>query len=453
MTRNVSFICLFILTAFANAGGAYELPSLGLDIHGFVSQGYLKSDDNNFLTAETEDGSFQFNEVGINFNKQLTDSLHLGIQLLSRDQGVVGNNEVKIDWAYGDYRWRDWLGLRVGVMRIPLGLYNETRDLDFLRTGILLPQSVYNENLRDYFSRLRGVGVYGEIPLKRAGFLGYNLMVGTADIDPDGGVARSSETSGRMAYIDGDVGTIYNGSLRWQTPLEGFSVRFTHNYKTDTETEVELLASAGSGMPPGMPGNEGQGVPTGPNDPSGMPAGVEMPPAMEQGSGMPGGPPMPDGTNMPSGMTAVDHLDKFEIYVLSAEYSWNDLVVAAEYMKMTRKSRIQGVPVTLSLDPVGYYLSASYRFTDWFELGSYYSIYYQDENDKDGDELEAKGQPDYRAWLKDWTVTTRFDINQNCNFKLEGHMIDGAALVMPQDNPDGFDEHWFMLAAKVSFYF
>lgn len=431
MTRNVFFICLFGLTAFANAVTAYELPSLGIAIHGFVSQGYLKSDDNNFLTAETEDGSFQFNEMGINFNKQLTDSLHLGIQLLSRDQGVVGNNEVKIDWAYGDYRWRDWLGLRVGVMRIPLGLYNETRDLDFLRTSILLPQSVYNENLRDYFSRIRGVGLYGQIPLNAAGALGYNLMVGTADIDPDGGVARSVETSGRMAYIDGDVGTIYNGSLQWQTPLEGLSIQFTHNYKTDTETEVELLAPAGSDMPPG----------------------AQMPPDVGQDSGMPEGPDMPDGTSMPSGMVFVDHLDKFEIHVLSAEYSWNDLVVAAEYMKMTRRSKIQGIPITLEQDSLGYYLSASYRFTDWFELGSYYSIYYQDEDDKDGDELEARGEPDYRAWLKDWAVTTRFDINPNCNFKLEGHMMDGAALVMPQDNPDGFDEHWFMLAAKVSFYF
>lgn len=35
-------------------------------IHGFVSQGYLKSNANNFLT-ETDSGSFQYNDMGINF--------------------------------------------------------------------------------------------------------------------------------------------------------------------------------------------------------------------------------------------------------------------------------------------------------------------------------------------------------------------------------------------------
>ena len=32
-----------------------------IDIHGFISQGFLKSDRNNFY-AKTEDGTFRFNE-------------------------------------------------------------------------------------------------------------------------------------------------------------------------------------------------------------------------------------------------------------------------------------------------------------------------------------------------------------------------------------------------------
>ncbi len=56
-----------------------------VDIHGFVAQGYLKSDHNNFL-ADTEDGSFQFNEMGINFSTSMGENLRLGMQLFSRDQ-------------------------------------------------------------------------------------------------------------------------------------------------------------------------------------------------------------------------------------------------------------------------------------------------------------------------------------------------------------------------------
>lgn len=396
-------ICFFIISALANAAHAFELSPLGIDIHAFASQGFLVSDHNSFLSADTEDGAFQFNEVGINFNKQLTENLHVGLQFLARDQGAIGNNEVEIDWAYGDYRWRDWLGVRAGIMRLPLGLYNETRDLDFLRTSILLPQSVYNENLRDFFSRLRGVGLYGNIPLKAAGDLGYQAMVGTVDIDSDGGVARSSESSGLVEFIEADVGTVYNGSLQWYTPIEGLRAGVSCFYNSDVETEIKVTVPMGPGMP--------------------------------------------------TEITATDEQDEFYVYVLSAEYTWEHLVVAAEYMEMKRKSRVRGFPMEFELNPVGYYLGGSYRFTDWFELGSYYSIYYADEDEKDGDDLEAMGQPDFRAWLKDFAVTTRFDLNDNCILKLEGHVMDGAALLMAQDHPDGFEKNWFLLTAKVTFYF
>ena len=403
MAQRGIIICFFIITALTNAAHAFELSPLGIDIHAFVSQGFLVSDDNSFLSADTEDGTFQFNEIGINFNKQLTENLHVGLQFLARDQGMIGNNDVEIDWAYGDYRWRDWLGLRAGIMRLPLGLYNETRDLDFLRSSILLPQSVYNENLRDFFSRLRGVGLYGDIPLKAAGALGYQAMVGTVDIDSDGGVARSSESSGMVEFIEADVGTVYNGSLQWYTPIEGLRAGVTYFYNSDTETEIQMT--------------------------------------------------IPMGPGMPTEITAIDEQDEFQVYVLSAEYTWEHLVVAAEYMEMNRESHVQGFPMAFELDPVGYYLGGSYRFTDWFELGSYYSLYYADKDDKDGDDLEAMGRPDFRAWLKDFAVTTRFDFNDNWILKLEGHMMDGAALVMAQENLDGFEENWFLLAAKATFYF
>ncbi len=55
-----------------------------VDIHGFISQGYMKSSDYNFYLAETEDGTFQFNEMGINFSTELTDSLRLGMQFFAK---------------------------------------------------------------------------------------------------------------------------------------------------------------------------------------------------------------------------------------------------------------------------------------------------------------------------------------------------------------------------------
>ena len=80
----------------------------------------------------------------------------------------------------------------------------------------------------------------------------------------------------------------------------------------------------------------------------------------------------------------------------------------------------------------GWYLGATYRFTDWFELGAYYSEYYPNRNDKDGSTPDALGRyvdPKSRAWNKDLCLTTRFDINENWVVKLEAHTIDGVALL------------------------
>ncbi|MBU0992287.1 MAG: hypothetical protein KJ737_07310, partial [Proteobacteria bacterium] len=175
MTRREFYIMvlLIIIIFLIDKNHSLAQEILGsVDIHGFISQGYLKSDNNNFL-SETEDGSFQFNEMGINFNTSLTDDLRLGIQFFSRDLGKNGNDEVVVDWALADYHFRDWMGLRVGKMKIPINLYNESRDIDMLRTQVLLPQSVYAELYRDIYATQKGFCLYGDIMIGYMGRIAY----------------------------------------------------------------------------------------------------------------------------------------------------------------------------------------------------------------------------------------------------------------------------------------
>jgi len=73
--KRVLFAVLFFSLAFslvANAAG-------DLVIHGLISQGYLNSSDNHYL-APSEDGSTEFNEFIINFQKQKDDRLRLDLQ-------------------------------------------------------------------------------------------------------------------------------------------------------------------------------------------------------------------------------------------------------------------------------------------------------------------------------------------------------------------------------------
>ena len=63
------------------------------------------------------------------------------------------------------------------------------------------------------------------------------------------------------------------------------------------------------------------------------------------------------------------------------------------------------------------------------------------------------GQPDYKAWLKDLALSARFDINEFWTAKMEFHKMNGAALQFSMDNPDGSDEDWYLMGAKLTFSF
>lgn len=94
-------------------------------------------------------------------------------------------------------------------------------------------------------------------------------------------------------------------------------------------------------------------------------------------------------------------------------------------------------------------VSASYRFTDLFSMGAYYSIFYPDKDDKDGDNLVVKSD----AWEKDLALTLKFDLNEYTVFKVEGHSVDGTAHVNRTDNPDRDEEDFYYGVAKLTFSF
>jgi hypothetical protein len=83
-----------------------------------------------------------------------------------------------------------------------------------------------------------------------------------------------------------------------------------------------------------------------------------------------------------------------------------------------------------------------------------YSEYYNNTHDKDGKRLNTThGYPEYNAWLKDTTVTVRFDILENLVIKTEGHFMNGTDIMLMADNPDGVREDWFLFGCKVTYSF
>ena len=96
----------------------------------------------------------------------------------------------------------------------------------------------------------------------------------------------------------------------------------------------------------------------------------------------------------------------------------------------------------------GYIGKAAYRLTDWLQLGSSYSLYYADRNDKRGEALEAMGINPAGAWIRDIGVSARFDFNSRIAFQLEGHLMNGLLGVV-----EGTDEDWRRFGARMTIKF
>src|SRR3569623_3061653 len=125
MKKFLSFSVAAIAGAVCIALNPAHAADTDVEIHGFVSQGYIKTtEENEYPVGNSGQGSFNFNDFGINFTKRLAPDLRVGLQLFAQDRGNFGNDTITLDWAYGDYRYQDWLGVRVGKVKIPLGLYN-----------------------------------------------------------------------------------------------------------------------------------------------------------------------------------------------------------------------------------------------------------------------------------------------------------------------------------------
>jgi hypothetical protein len=235
---------LSLLAALLSSPGvaAIELgPEEGLasvEVHGFVSQGFILTLENDYLGDKTTDGSFEFTEVGLNFTTDLSENLRLGVQLFTQDLGPRGDYKVIADWFYLDYRWDNWLGVRAGRLKSPYGLYNESQDIDAARVPVLLPQSVYPLQSREFLFSQTGGELYGFASLRGFGALDYSFFVGTIFLD-----AESLSPANSPVQFDLRVPYVFGGRLLWETPLAGLRVGASlHRLRLETTATIPGLA-------------------------------------------------------------------------------------------------------------------------------------------------------------------------------------------------------------------
>jgi hypothetical protein len=220
MPRRASVLAMLCLTTVSVAGQDLE----NLQIHGFATQGLLYSTNNNYLTMKSSSGSLQWTEGAVSFSDAVTDKLRIGVQLHMYQMGEFGGPNIVVDWASGDYKVNDYLGFRVGKIKTPLGLYTDSQDVDALFLWIMLPQSMYPNDNRDYDLSERGGEVYGGVRVgKRIGTIRYRGHVGSSVLDANGGYVQQLAQIG-LTFPSPPSGKVYGGDVNWVTPWRGLTV-------------------------------------------------------------------------------------------------------------------------------------------------------------------------------------------------------------------------------------
>jgi len=216
-------VCLFVLVCSC-AGSLHAQDIAGIAVHGFVSQGFLFSSNNNYLSMKSSDGSPQWTDAVVDISDPIAEKLLVGIQLRMYQLGQFGGSNVQVDWASGDYRVNDHFGIRAGKVKTVWGLFNDSQDVDPAFLWILLPQGSYSIDHKSFYLAHIGGDVYGEIPLgKRAGTLHYDGYAGQATVDLNDGYIKQFADIG-LLFTNSLGGKTYGGDLRWETPLSGLTI-------------------------------------------------------------------------------------------------------------------------------------------------------------------------------------------------------------------------------------
>ena len=368
------------------------------EINGFITQGYFDSDVNNF-NGHSESGSFDFREVALNTAWRPNKDLLLAGQIMSRTAGDVDGGDPRVDYALLDYRFSEsesgYWGVRLGRIKNPFGLYNDTRDVAFTRPSIMLPQSIYFDKARNLELSSDGAMFYGSY-LMPSGQIDSELIMGMPQKD----------SNVEFAYLNRDWEGSFDDStgLMWRTMYSslgyGLRVGFTYGWFS--------LDFDGPDAPPlGAPG---------------------------------------DGT--------ID----IDVRLLSLQYNSERWSFTSEYMRQYIDWHALGGVFALDPENTAesYYAQLEYRLTPEVSLLLRRDVLYIDIDDRDGLKTQALfGRPPHTQYGKDWTVGVGWQVDHNWLLRAEWHHIKGTSWLAMQDNPDDNlrEENWDLFALQATYRF
>ncbi len=401
MNKNSTQIFLYanflglILCFFCKPAFSLELTE-NIQIHGFLTQGAFYTSDNNYSGKSDDKVSFDQTEVGFNIFWQMNEKIDFSAQSLYRRAGAVENSDLRLDYGMMNINLlsneNNYFGVRLGRIKNPYGLYNETRDVAFTTPSILLAQSIYLERSRSLFVASDGVQLYSRHQLV-GGWLSLKANYGKVHND-NNEIQRILFGSIAQGKLDSDD-AFFIGQIRYNFQSDRYVFALSY---ADITLEYE-------------PGEQ---------DPVGA------------GSA------------------------RFRPYILSAQYNGEYISLTSEYYYSKNELRGFGsvLPDTSPVT-INWYVQGNYRWSHQWQTILRYDVNYLNNDDRKGSVFERNGLPAHIGFTKDWMIGLRWDISPSLMLRGEYHYINGTSWTSNADNPNRnkTKQYWDLLALQLSYRF
>jgi len=388
------------------------------ELHGFVNQAYLYSPDNPYAGTDSLNGSIKFRELGITGFTEISPEFRLAGQVISRQRDETDDGDARIDFLLADYLFYSDMGttagVRLGRVKNNVGFYNATRDIPSARPGFNVPDSIYFDSFRDTILSTDGINLYGSL-LFQDNQLSWELFAGQKSIDSEN----------LEYYLYGLP--VPKGEFD-DVPVKGLNLNFVPAAQRGLKLGVSLL-DADFDLDNPLSVSDAQMVLA--------TAGKADIAANPQ--------------NYVTG-ASVDAL----FAILSAQYSYNDWVITAEYMNLFSDLKLQlaGVDNDKSTTTEAYYLQLEWLptlTTAWFAR---YEELYLDKDDRSGSKLFSTYNR-YRGYGKGWSVGGKWMFYPQWTVTGQASFNEGAAWLPSYSGmeDDSISKHWNYYVVSLTFQF
>lgn len=374
--------CLFSLF-FALAWGkpvyAQELGE-GVQAHGFISQSFVHTSDNH-VGGDSDDGvGLKLREMGANLSWRPDPDWLISGQVLARWAGDTDEGKLRLDYGFVDRAFYNngdtQVGLRLGKIKNPYGFYNATRDVAHTRPGIIMPQSIYLDQIRNFFLAAPGFSLYGNSE-NPSGNLSWQFSALRPEVD---------EPSLEYVFLLGDRPGHFQGDNSWLG-----------------QAMYDMGGSWRIGMSLG-----------------------QMNMSYKPRLSLLGGDELAGSHHLPT-------------WVLSLEHNTEKWSLTSEYGQTRIKAKNYFVSNTDHWTEA-WYVQATRRFSNGWQGFARYDVLFLDKDDKDGlgfvgdPIISSLGFQAHSRYSKDWVLGIRRDIDR-LSLSAEFHFVNGTAWLAQSENP------------------